>query len=414
MDLRSTYERELITMILGDKCGNKEHIIKNLSPNMFLNKFYKQLFGICEHLLKSSKEINVFSVCELLSEDELQKATNQIYSEFISNVNYKYYLDKLHESYFDRLVEGAKSLKENEDIQKEIAKWQDTSTLVDISTDAGSLLCEYYNNWDTAVKTYYPSLDQKLGSFQGGDVIIFAGATSMGKTCMMLNLITRMAKNGKKVDVFSLEMSLSQLQNRVICSETGINAGRFRNFSLTELDQELHLKYAEDEFKKLQIKVCTDYNITIEKIRKIEQKSESEIVFIDYLGLISGNGNKSSYERFGDISRGLKLLALELNKPFFVLHQLNRDLHSRDDKRPKLSDLRDSGKIEQDADTICFVHRPNYFDPTESEGKMEFIIAKNRHNESNQVIDLFYNKYTQKVSDYAEINKQSSDGETRN
>lgn len=401
-DLRDTYERELITMIIGDNWGNKEYIIKNLSTDMFVNKFYQRLFEICEHLFSSNKEINVHSVCEFLTKEEQRQALKQIYSEFITNVNYKFYLDKVHELYFNGLVANAKTLKDSEEAQKEISKWQDTSTMVNISTGADSLLAEYYNNWETAVKTYYPSIDAKIGSFQGGDFIILAGATSMGKTCMMLNLIINMAKNGKKVDVFSLEMSLGQLQNRIICSELKINAGKFRDFTMSEQEQKSHIEYAEKDFKKLPIKVCTDYNISIDKIRKIVKKSDSDIVFIDYLGLISGGSTKGSYERLGDLSRGLKLLALETNKPFFVLHQLNRAVSDRVDKHPRVSDLRDSGKIEQDADAICFVHRPNYFDPNQPEEKLEFIIAKNRHNESNQIINLIYNKYHQKVSEYAE------------
>lgn len=404
-DLRDTYERELITMIIGDNWGNKEYIIKNLSTDMFVNKFYQRLFEICEHLFSSNKEINVHSVCEFLTKEEQRQALKQIYSEFITNVNYKFYLDKVHELYFNGLVANAKTLKDSEEAQKEIAKWQDTSTMVNVSTGADGLLAEYYNNWETAVKTYYPSLDAKIGSFQGGDFIILAGATSMGKTCMMLNLIINMAKNGKKVDVFSLEMSLSQLQNRIICSETRINAGKFRDFTMSEQEQKSHIEYSEKDFKKLPIKVCTDYNISIDKIRKIVKKSDSDIVFIDYLGLISGGSTKGSYERLGDLSRGLKLLALETNKPFFVLHQLNRAVSDREDKHPRISDLRDSGKIEQDADAICFVHRPHYFDPAQPEEKLEFIIAKNRHNESNQVVNLIYNKNIQKVSEYAEIIK---------
>lgn len=401
--LLNDYEREIITMILGDKCGNKEHIIKSLSADMFINLLYKQIFEICEHLLNSGKEINVFSVCECLEVEKQQQLAKQLNAEFITNVNYKYYIEKIHEAYFDRLTDNAKTAKELAEIQKEIAKWQDTTSLVDISNGASELLCEYYNNWETAVKTYYHSIDAKTGSFQGGDFIILAGQTSMGKTCMMLNLITNMAKNGKKVAVFSLEMSLSQLQNRIICSEIGINASKFRDFTMDEQEQNLHIKYSENEFKKLPIKVCTDYNITIDKIRSIVKKSDSDIVFIDYLGLISGGSNKGSYERLGDISRGLKLLALETNKPFFVLHQLSRAVFDREDKRPRISDLRDCGKIEQDADTICFVHRPHYFDPAQPEEQLEFIIAKNRHNQSNQVVNLVYNKYIQKVSDCAEI-----------
>lgn len=402
--LNDTYEREIIAMMLGDRLGNKEFIIKSLSEKMFINRFYRKIFEICAHLLNSGKEINVYNVCEVLSEEETKQAIKQIYSEFITNVNSKFYIEKLQGRYFDSLVENAKTVKEMEDAKAEIEKWQDTTSLVDISAGAENLICEYYENWETAVKTYYPSIDNEMGSLQGGDFIVFAGCTSMGKTCMMLNLVTNMAKNGKKVDLFSLEMTLSQLQNRVICSEIGLSASKFRTFTLNAQEQDCHMEYAKTNFKKLPIKVCTEYNLKIDKIRKIVKKSDSDIVFIDYLGLISGFENKASYERVSTISRSLKLLALETNKPFFVLHQLSRDIFNRQDKRPRISDLRDSGKIEQDADMICFVHRPAYFEPEQySKDELQFIISKNRHGECNVTVDLSYQASTQKVRERVQV-----------
>jgi len=125
----------------------------------------------------------------------------------------------------------------------------------------------------------------------------------------------------------------------------------------------------------------------------------SDIVFIDYLGLINGDKNKSNYEKFGEISRELKMIAVELNKPIIALHQLNRSSADRKDKKPKLSDLRDSGKIEQDADMIFFVYRPAYYDTSQSKDLMEFMIGKNRHGESGKSISLCYNPAKQKISD---------------
>jgi replicative DNA helicase len=121
-------------------------------------------------------------------------------------------------------------------------------------------------------------------------------------------------------------------------------------------------------------------NLNIGKIEEIVKKSNADIIFIDYLGLIrSDNLKQNTYEQISDISRRIKLLAIETNKPIVVLHQLNRDMKDRQDKRPKLSDIRDSGKIEQDADFITFVFRPAYFDIEADKTAMEFIIGKARH-----------------------------------
>ena len=130
--------------------------------------------------------------------------------------------------------------------------------------------------------------------------------------------------------------------------------------------------------------------------------SKADIVFIDYLGLISGGNKTNSYERVSEISRELKLLAMESKKPFIVLHQLNRANAERKDKRPLLSDLRDSGKIEQDADVIGFVFRPAYYSDTQTPqniNEIQLIVAKNRHGQSGVIARLNYDSNTQKVTD---------------
>ena len=130
------------------------------------------------------------------------------------------------------------------------------------------------------------------------------------------------------------------------------------------------------------------------------KKSESDIIFIDYLGLIKGSGNKSTYDSISDISRELKLTAMEIDKPIVALHSLHRGYADRQDKTPRLSDLRDSGKIEQDADTVCFVHRPAYFEPNKcSDCDLQFLIAKSRHTGGNTRVDLFYDAATQTVKE---------------
>ena len=226
---------------------------------------------------------------------------------------------------------------------------------------------------------------------------MLAGATSAGKTAMMLNLVRKMSQNGFKIDIFSLEMTLKQLQNRIISAETEINVGQYRNFKFSENEYLRYRDYVHNKLGELNIRVCDDYDITVEKLSSILKKSDCDIAVIDYLGLINGQENKSSYERMSYISRKLKQIANKTNKPLLVLHQLSRELFSREDKRPRVSDLRDSGKIEQDADMICFVHWPHYFEQSQPPRDYEFIIEKHRNGQSKQIVKLLFDAPTQRI-----------------
>ncbi len=384
-------------LIASDKSMQKT-LLSVLSSKMFVNRLFAKIFDISEHLLNANKEINVYSICELLSQQESEDV-RYLQDSYITNVNYRYYVEKVQEAYFERLVENAKTLSDLEKIQFEREKYIDTSSLLDVSHNAEELLSTEYEN-QKIITTGYPSIDKKLGCMQGGDFIILAGATGMGKTCMMINLVANIANLGFKVDVFSLEMSLKQLQNRLICSQTRVNASKFRTRSFADYEKRVYEKYIRETLPNLPVKICDKYNINVQTIKDMVKRSESDIVFIDYLGLISSNNNKSTYDRISDISRELKLTAMETNKPFFVLHQLNREYANRQDKTPRLSDLRDSGKIEQDADTVCFVHRPAYYEPNKcSECDLQFLIAKSRYTQGNQKVDLFYDATTQTVKE---------------
>ena len=398
MRLLQEYEQEVTVMLIASKRTMQKTLLSVLTSKMFTNRLFAKIFDICEHLLNANKEINVYSICELLSPNELEDVA-YLQDSYITNVNYRFYVNKVQQAYFERLVESAKTLKDLENIRKEKEKYVDTSQLLSISHKSEELLSTEYEN-QKIITTGYPTIDEKLGCMQGGDFIVFAGATGMGKTCMMINLVASIAKLGFKVDVFSLEMSLKQLQNRLICSQTRVDASKFRTRSFADYEKRVYEKYINETLPTLPIKICAEYNITVDRICDMAKKSDSDIVFIDYLGLINGGSNKSTYDRVSDISRELKLAAMETNKPFFVLHQLNRAYADRNDKTPRLSDLRDSGKIEQDADTVCFVHRPAYYEPNKcSEWDLQFLIAKSRHTQGNQCVELLYDAKTQTVKE---------------
>lgn len=398
LDILNEYQRTLITMLLGSKT-DQQSILNSLKSEMFTNATYKHFFDVMKDLQSKNKEINVYSVCEYMPEEETIKLLKELDKEFITSVNHGFYVKKLVDCYIQRLIQNAVTEEDFLKIQKEIDDWAVVTCMQSIGDNAEKLISDYYEDFESAISTGYKTIDEKIGSLQGGDFIILAGQTSMGKTCMMLNLLMNMARKGIKIDLFSLEMPVKQIQNRMISANLGINSNKFRNFTMSGDEQTKYLKYSQNEFKKLPIRICDKTHITIKEIKKILVKSNAQIVFIDYLGLISGDERKGVYERYGDISRELKILAVETNKPIIALHQLNRNTFDRADKRPKVSDLRDSGKIEQDADMIWFVFRPAYFDENEPKELIQLIIAKNRHGESNISIDLCYNPQRQKITE---------------
>ena len=398
MRLLQEYEQEITVMLIASQRTMQKTLLSVLNSKMFTNRLFSKVFDICEHFLNANKEINVYSISELLSPDEAADVCF-LQDSFITNVNYRFYVDKIHEAYFSRLIESARTPQDLEFIRKEQEKYVDTSQLLSIAHNSEELLTTEYEN-QKIITTGYPEIDKKLGCMQGGDFIILAGATGMGKTCMMINLVAAIANLGFKVDVFSLEMSLKQLQNRLICSQTRVDASKFRTRSFAEYEKRVYEKYIKEKLPNLPIKICSEYNITVDRIRDMAKKSDSDIVFIDYLGLINGGNNKSTYDRISDISRELKLTAMEVDKPIVALHSLHRGYADRQDKTPRLSDLRDSGKIEQDADTVCFVHRPAYYEPNKcSEWDLQFLIAKSRHTGGNTKVDLFYDAKTQTVKE---------------
>lgn len=399
--LLKQYEREILSMILGDKLGNKDSIINSLLPEMFTQSFHRTVFEVCQHLKNTHQEVNKFAIMEIIGNEEQAKVIEQIYEEFISNVNYEYFVKKLQNAYIDRLIKGASTTADLEKIQEVRDFCADTSNIVHISDGAERLICDYYEKQENAVLTGYKSIDSKIGSLFGGDYIVIAGATSMGKTCFALNLLRKMAERNTKCLVFSYEMGKASLQNRLICSETGIGSWKFRTFNLNANEQNKYQEAAEN-LKYFPIYLCTDPDVDMEKMRKICKKSDADVIFIDYLGLIPNKHGRTVYEKVSENSRAIKMLAKETGKPFIVLVQLSRAIKERKDKTPLLSDLKDSGQIENDADIVSFVYRPGYYDKETSQSLLYFITAKNRNGESNVVTPLRIDLQAQRIFDDGE------------
>lgn len=240
----------------------------------------------------------------------------------------------------------------------------------------------------TGVTSGFTDLDTLTGGWQRSDLIILAARPAMGKTALALNFATNALKAGKNVAVFSLEMSRSQLMERILASEGRVDSSRLRKGDLGDDDQD-RLMHAVRTVNSYGSRFYIDETpgVSISELRSRCRRHKKEfgldLIIIDYLQLLTGSSEskRDGREReVSEISMSLKNLAKELNVPVISLAQLNRGPDSRPDKRPKSSDLRESGSLEQDADMILFVYRDEYYNPnSEDAGKAELIFGKNRH-----------------------------------
>jgi len=235
------------------------------------------------------------------------------------------------------------------------------------------------------VTTGYSELDDMLTGLHGGELVLIAARPSMGKTAFGMNIVGNAAiRQGKKAAVFSLEMPAEQLAMRMLCTEARVNMQSVRRGEL-DADEWMRLCEAMAMIGESKIYIDATSGITVpemrSKARRLQMEGGLDLIMVDYLQLMSGAGQFGSrQEEIAGISRALKGLAQELDVPIVALSQLSRAPAGRTNHRPMLSDIRDSGAIEQDADVVMFVHREEYYDPdTEDRDKAEIIIAKQRN-----------------------------------
>ncbi len=259
------------------------------------------------------------------------------------------------------------------------------STVVNNALDKISIAAKHKGKV-TGIATGFTDLDYKTAGLQPSDLILIAARPSMGKTAFVLNIAQNMAfKQHKSVAIFSLEMSKEQLVNRLFSLQSGVDAQKLRTGNLEESDWEMLIEGAT-EIGQSNLIIDDTPGISIgelrSKCRKYKLEHNLECIMIDYLQLMTGSGksSESRQQEISDISRSLKSLARELNVPVIALSQLSRAVEQRPDHRPMLSDLRESGAIEQDADVVMFIYRDDYYNhESENKGVSEIIIAKQRN-----------------------------------
>lgn len=257
----------------------------------------------------------------------------------------------------------------------------------------------------TGIPTGFTELDRMTAGFQRSDLIIVAARPSVGKTAFALNIAQNVAtKTNENVAIFSLEMSAQQLVMRMLCAEGNINAQNLRTGKLTPEDWG-KLTMAMGSLSNAGIYIDDTPSIRVSEIRakcrRLKQESGLGMVLIDYLQLIQGSGRnrENRQQEVSEISRSLKALARELEVPVIALSQLSRSVEQRQDKRPMMSDIRESGSIEQDADIVAFLYRDDYYDKdSENKNIIEIIIAKQRNGPVGTVQLAFIKEYNKFVN----------------
>lgn len=277
----------------------------------------------------------------------------------------------------------------------------------DVLVESFTQLEELYNRKQhiTGVPSGFTELDYRTAGFHGSELILIAARPAMGKTAFALNIASNAAiKSNTPVAVFSLEMSKEQLVNRIMCSEAMVDSNKVRTGKLEE-DDWTKLAGSIGPLSEAEIFIDDTPGINIMEIRakcrKLKLEKNIGLIVIDYLQLIQGSGkrNGSREQEISEISRSLKILAKELNVPVIALSQLSRAAEQRPDHRPMLSDLRESGAIEQDADIVMFLYRDDYYNQdSEKKDIAEVIIAKHRGGSTGTVELLWLGSYTKFVN----------------
>lgn len=258
-----------------------------------------------------------------------------------------------------------------------------------------------HENHLPGLSTGLSAIDQKITGLNKSDLILLAARPGMGKTSLALNVALNVAREGKTVAVFSLEMSREQLATRLLSSEALVENNRLRTGLLRETDWE-KIAGAATVLNRLDIRIDDNPLLSVADMNaKCRRLDGLALVVVDYLQLMtsaggSGRGGENRQQVVSDMSRMLKIMAKELNVPVICLSQLSRANEKRDDKRPMLSDLRESGAIEQDADIVLFLYRDDYYnEDSEKHNIAECIVAKNRHGETGKVELRWMPEYTQ-------------------
>lgn len=403
-----------------------------LLPDDFYRVAHQKIFNVMLDLSDKGKAIDLVTVTEELASSKLIEDVGGVsyLSELAASVptaaNIEYYARIVEEkALLRRLIRTASGIAEDgymreDEVEALLAEAEKSIMEVAQRKNSGSfhnikdVLVRTYDNIEemhnrkgdiTGLETGFTELDRMTAGFQRNDLIIVGARPSVGKTAFALNIAQNVAKKtGENVAIFSLEMGAEQLVMRVLCAEGNIDAQRLRTGSLTDEDWG-KLTMAMGSLSNAGIFIDDTPGVRItdirSKCRRLKQEHGLGMIMIDYLQLILGSGRsgENRQQEVSEISRSLKQLARELQVPVIALSQLSRGVEQRQDKRPMMSDIRESGSIEQDADIVAFLYRDDYYDKeSEDRNIIEIIIAKQRNGPVGTVKLAFVKEYNKFVN----------------
>ncbi len=403
-----------------------------LLPDDFYRSAHQKIFQTMLRLSDQGKAIDIVTVTEeLSSHNELEDVggisyITEIASAVPTAANVAYYAQivsekavlrrlirvatKIVEDGYTREDEVDALLSEAESKMMEVANRKNTGDFKHIK----DVLVETYENVEslqnrkgdiTGIPTGFRDLDRLTAGFQRGDLIIVAARPSVGKTAFALNIAQAVGtQTDENVVIFSLEMGAGQLVMRMLCAEGNIDAQVLRTGALNSEDWR-KLTMATGTLSRAGIYIDDSAGVRVNEIRakcrRLKQERGLGMIIIDYLQLIQGSGvaGQNRQQEVSEISRSLKAIARELEVPVIALSQLSRGVEQRQDKHPMMSDLRESGSIEQDADIVAFLYREDYYDKqTEDANTIEIIIAKQRNGPTDTVKLAFKKEFNKFVS----------------
>ena len=432
--------------VLGAMLLDKDAIIKIIDI-LNAEDFYEERHGLIYdamlNLFEKRRPIDIVTLSEMLeSADQIKNIGGSAYladlvNETPSAANIVHYAQICREkAVLRRLISAAGGITElgydeNAELSETLDKAEQSLFAVSqkflknkfiaissVLTDAFDRIDKIHKDKDKGairgVPTGYTDLDNITAGFQNSDLIILAARPSMGKTSFALNLAEHAAIEEKiPVGIFSLEMSKDQLIDRLLSSQSGVDSWKLRTGNLSDEDFP-KIGYAMGVLSEAPIFIDDSAGANVMEVRAKARRLQMEhglgLIVIDYLQLMEGrsrSGEANRVQEISEISRSLKGLARELNVPVIALSQLSRAVEHRDNKRPQLSDLRESGSIEQDADVVMFMYRDEYYNPeSDKKGITEILIKKHRNGPTG-MMELFFNPAQMRFSN---LEKERSGG----
>ncbi len=417
--------------VIGSMLTDKDSVISAvevLKEEDFYREDNKVIYGAIMNLYNRGEPVDIITLkdelvtlgkfegvggLEYLAELPEKVPTTANVEKYIKIVEEKSMLRTLIRTANELIVLGYDQTQEVEDIMDVAEKkifnvmqrknQKGYSSMKDILVESFTQLEELYNRKQhiTGVPTGFADLDYKTAGLHNSDLILVAARPAMGKSAFALNIASNAAVRAKvPVAIFSLEMSKEQMGNRILCSEAMVDSNKVRTGKIEDEDW-AKLALASGDLSESQIFIDDTPGISIMEIRakcrKMKLEKNIGLVVIDYLQLVQGSSKKggSREQEISEISRSLKILAKEINVPVIALSQLSRAPEQRPDHRPMLSDLRESGAIEQDADIVMFLYRDDYYnEESEKKNVAEVIIAKHRAGSTGTVELLWLGNYT--------------------